>query len=234
MTTLTKFKIYGERCSGTNYLENVILENFKVKLSNDHGIKHFFGFDEEQFATADDTLFICIVRDPIKWINSFYRELHQLPLKYIPMNEEEKKNKFLNDEFWSFYDTNGNKNVDITKERMHDRNIYTHNRYKNIFELRFTKLKYLLEDLPKKVKNYIFIRYEDLYSKFNRVIRQIKRKGLVVKDPATFPKNVLIYKKKKDKLFDPTEKVDTISAEEIKNNKNWEKYNKYEKQLGYI
>ena len=27
---ISKVKIFGERCSGTNYLENLILENFKL------------------------------------------------------------------------------------------------------------------------------------------------------------------------------------------------------------
>lgn len=35
---------------------------------------------------------------------------------------------------------------------MNDRNIYTRNRYQNIFELRHTKIKYMIEDLPKKLK----------------------------------------------------------------------------------
>ena len=42
-------------------------------------------------------------------------------------------------------------------EIMEDRNIYTGERYKNIFELRYTKMKFLSEDLPNKVKHYTFI-----------------------------------------------------------------------------
>ena len=29
---LTKYTIYGERCSGTNYLENIIDMNFNVNI----------------------------------------------------------------------------------------------------------------------------------------------------------------------------------------------------------
>ena len=42
MTNITKFVIYGERCSGNNYLENVIKTNFGLELRNDFGSKHFF------------------------------------------------------------------------------------------------------------------------------------------------------------------------------------------------
>jgi hypothetical protein len=33
--TITKFTIYGERCSGTNYLEELILINFDVTLTTE-------------------------------------------------------------------------------------------------------------------------------------------------------------------------------------------------------
>jgi hypothetical protein len=229
---ITHFKIYGERCSGTNYLENVILKNFKATLSEKYEYKHFFGFEDQELVNSDNTLFICIVRHPIKWINSFYRNMYHLPLKYMNIDKNEKRYKFLNDEFWSFYDDSG-KNLNTSKEIMADRNIYTHNRYKNIFELRFTKLKYLIEDLPKKVKNYIFIRYEDLYSNFNFVMNQIKNKGLIVKNTLKFPVNILKYKQNNKKFFVPNEKVDDIPSHLIKQNKNWIKYNYYEKLLGY-
>jgi len=53
---------------------------------------------------------------------------------------------------------------------MEDRNIFTKERYKNIFELRYTKLKYMTEVLPQKVKHCIFIRYEDLLDDFENTI----------------------------------------------------------------
>ena len=70
---LNKFTIYGERCSGTNYLEVLILKNFKVKLTWEYGPKHFFGFNNK-LDKSDDTLFVCIIRDSFKWLNSLYRD----------------------------------------------------------------------------------------------------------------------------------------------------------------
>ena len=143
-------------------------------------LEAFFGFHDNELLNSDDTLFICIVRDPIDWINSFFREKHHLPLQYMKnLTEEEKIYKFLNDEFWSFKDwsfKDKNVNIDTSKEILNDRNIYTGDRYKNIFELRYTKNNFLLKDMPKKVKNYIFIRYEDLKYNLDKVLNLLKKK----------------------------------------------------------
>ena len=84
------------------------------------------------------------------------------------MSEKEKLDEFLNKEFWSFNDNKGNR--DTTKEIMCDRNIYTKERYKNIFELRHTKINWMLEYLPNKVKHFIFIKYEDLINDFDKTL----------------------------------------------------------------
>jgi hypothetical protein len=147
MTNITKFVIYGERCSGTNYLENVIKNNFGLELRNDFGSKHFFCFNTYK-GIIDDTLFIGIVRNPIYWINSFSRELHHIP------NENKSLSNFLHNEFYSV-DENSNKII------LKDLNYITLKKYKNIFELRKMKNFYLLNVMPKKVKNYILINYDE-------------------------------------------------------------------------
>jgi hypothetical protein len=214
---LKKYTIYGERCSGTNYLENIINMNFDANITWEYGWKHFFGFQDDKLENSDDTLFICIVRNLPDWINSLYRNKHHLPLKYKKnMSDEEKIDEFLNKEFWSFNDNN--KNRDITKEIMEDRNIYTKERYKNIFELRHTKIKWMLEDLPNKVKNCIFIKYEDLVDDLETTLLKIKDKGLKIKENINFPLNTKIYKKQRNRLF--KKKNNSISTEFILNNSN--------------
>ncbi len=225
---LNKYTIYGERCSGTNYLENVINLNFDVEITWEYGWKHFFGFQNEALNNSNDTLFICIVKNPVDWINSFYREKYHLPLKYkTNISKEEEIDEFLNKEFWSFNDDN---NLDTSKEIMHDRNIYTCERYKNIFELRHTKIKWMLEDLPNKVENYIFITYEELVNDFNNTLLLIKNKGLNVKDDIDFPVNTNLYKKNKQEIY--VKKDNELSSEIILNNPNLIEL--YEKKLNYI
>lgn len=213
------FTILGERCSGTNYLEKLIETNFDIELTYKYCHKHFFGFNN--FNNSDDTLFICIVRNPIDWINSLYRTPW-----HISENNKISLYNFLNTEICSYND----KYFEINdgKEMINDRNIYTGQRYKNLFELRYTKIKFLLEDLPNKVSNYIFIRHEDLLNDFNNTMNKIKDKGLKIKENINFPLNSKSYKKG-DSIF--TKKVNYIPSIIIFRNPN---YNyAIEKSLGY-
>lgn len=60
---IKKFTILGERCSGTNFLEQTILENFDVELTWEFGHKHFFGFHQFSHNNKEnETLFIGIVK----------------------------------------------------------------------------------------------------------------------------------------------------------------------------
>lgn len=227
---IKNFTIYGERCSGTNYIEDLVISNFDTQITWEYGWKHFFGFDDDlKLKNSDNTLFICIVRDLEQWINSFYREKHHLPLQYKKLPKEESINEFLNEEFWSFDDNN--KNRDTSAEIMEDRNIYTNERYKNIFELRHTKIKYMIEDLPKKVKNYIFIRYEDLIDDFENTMMKIQNKGLKVRTGIEFPLNSKKYKKT-NVIFNINSKKNHIPRKQIITNSNLIPY--FEKKLGYI
>jgi hypothetical protein len=44
---ITNIVIFGERCTGTNYLENIIKINFDIEFYKfKYGFKHFFGFKD--------------------------------------------------------------------------------------------------------------------------------------------------------------------------------------------
>lgn len=214
---IKKFTIYGERCSGTNYLEDLITKNFDVQVTWEYGWKHFFGFNDLQ--NSDDTLFIGIIRNPFKWLNSLYREKHHLPpdLTRSVLN-------FLTKEFYSLDSKTG-------QELATDKNIYTKRKYKNIFEMRYTKLHFLQNDMPHKVKNYIFIRYEDLKYNFEATMNAIKNTGLVVKKNISFPLNSTNYKNTKNMKYDPNQKkMNNIPYEIIMKGINTD----LERKLGYI
>lgn len=197
---LTKVTIYGERCSGTNYLEQLLITNFDIEIVR----KHFFGFrDFRDLSTSEDVLFIGIVRNIYDWINSFYREKHHLP-NSITENED----TFLQNEFYSI-EENGD-------ERKNDRNIYTKERYKNIFELRHIKNKYLIEDLPTLVKNYLLITYEDLMNNFIDTMYKISGFHLPIRDYNDFPLNVHYYKHLKHVVYRPKKDVNQISKKNIR------------------
>jgi hypothetical protein len=184
---IENFTIYGERCSGTNFLEEVMLTNFNINVTWEYGWKHFFGFyNFKKTEDEDKTLFIGIVRHPICWIESFFNNQHHIPNG--PINID----KFLLDEIYSI--DNGN----IIKE---DLNYITCKKYKNIFELRFLKNYYLINTMPNNVKNYILINYENLRDNYEVVLDNIKNKfGLVQKFPIY--KNISYYKKEKDTKYE--------------------------------
>jgi hypothetical protein len=179
---INEFTIYGERCSGINYIEQLILSNFDVKLTWKYGWKYFFGF--HNLGNTDNTLFVCVVRDPIKWINSLYRTPHN-----ICDTCKQNQANFLNSEIYSIPDTWDSRKYygPYYKFYGEDRHIYTKKRYKNIFELRYVKLQYLLDDLPTKVKHHIVIRYEDLLNDFEKTMEKIRDAGLQVKSTVKFP-----------------------------------------------
>jgi hypothetical protein len=209
---IDKVTIYGERCSGTNYLEELIKTNFDVTITWEYGWKHFFGFND--LSNSDNTLFIGLIRNPYDWLNSLYREQH-----HLPKNFRRNIKNFLNNEFYSL-DINNN-------EIMQDRNIYSKERYKNIFEMRYTKIKFLVEDMPLLVKNYILIKYEDLLNNFDITINEIKSKGLIFKNNIIEVQNIYYYKNNKKKKFIKNKKVNNISKKEILDKLNLD----YEKKI---
>ena len=217
---LKKYTIYGERCSGTNYLQNIMNLNFNIKLTHEYGKKHFFGFQDKKLKKSDDTLFICIVRNPVDWVNSLYREKYHIA-KHLRKNITD----FLNKEFYSYNDKHSG--LIDGSEIIEDRNIYTGKRYKNIFELRHTKIKWMIEELPNKVKNYIFIKHEDLLYDFKNTLLKINEKGVKIKDNIKFPINSKTYKLSKTKIY--VKKNNEISSETILDNPNFIPF--YEKKL---
>lgn len=196
---LTKITIYGERCSGTNYLEQLLMLNFNIEIVWTYGWKHFFGFND--LSNSEDTLFIGIVRNLTDWINSLYREKHHLP-------PELTKNidTYLNNTFYSINDNN--------EELMNDRNIETNERYKNIFELRHIKNKFLIEVMPTLVKNYCLITYDDLVDDFVTIMYKIKNYNLQIKNNIKFPLNTIYYKDTKH-IFNKNKNKNIIKDKSI-------------------
>lgn len=173
---IKNFTIYGERCSGTNFLEAIFTGEsyfhknkkpaFDLPLTWDFGHKHFFGFNDEDIVNnGDDTLFIGIVRNPYDWITSLFRNKHHIPqVNFSPKN-------FLFGEWYSIEHNIESDN--FLEEYMKDRNLLTGVRYKNIFQLRKNKLEYLYSTMPNLAKNYMLIRYEDLCDNSEKIINAI-------------------------------------------------------------
>lgn len=160
-----EYSIFGERHSGTNFLEQCMKGRFDLSCTGFYGTKHFFGWSKPETITykGRHTLFIGITRDPYDWIKS----MHNLPHHIHPHRAWDFKT-FITSE-WTSVDNN-------LVELKQDRNFITKEKYKNIFELRKQKLLYLLEFMPKFAQNYLLITYESFRLNHNNYLDIISEK----------------------------------------------------------
>jgi len=192
--SINKFVILGERCTGTNFLEESISQNFDISYTSEYGNKHFFC--NNNYINDENTIFIGIIRNPIYWLNSFSKELHHIP------NINKSLNNFLFNEFYSILDIqnvkknmldfNSFQNSEIINPK--DLNYLNGKKYQNIFEMRKLKNYFLMNIIPYKVKNYILINYENLIYNYEDTLNNIQQKFNLIKKNDTFIK-IKKYKK---------------------------------------
>lgn len=241
MTYISKFTILGERCSGTNFLEKAIETNFGLEYCHEFGSKHFFCFNDYNKINCDNILFIGIIRNPIYWLNSFSKELH-----HVPEINRTCLSNFLFNKFYSVNDeidiSTGINNGQIifNNSRMYvqkydlmkaDLNYKTNDKYNNIFEMRKVKNDYLMNVMPKLVKNYILINYEDLLYNYDIVLTNIYEKFNLNKTNNIFKK--IEQYKKSDKYNFVKQRSITFTQQII--NIIWNNLDvEQERQLGYL
>ena len=157
---IDKFVLYGERHSGTNFLEKCFKQKFGLEKTNYYGNKHFFGWTKPETITYKNslhTLFIGIVRNPYDWTMAMINlphHIHQHRLLNIP--------QFLTSEWYS---TDYHNNEIIL-----DRNFITKKRYNNIFEMRTTKYQYLSETMPIIAHNYLLLSYDSWLKNYHKYL----------------------------------------------------------------
>jgi hypothetical protein len=164
--------VLGERCSGTHFVVSAISQNFTITYTNKSFLsKHFFGHKSVVYSDDDiqNTLFICVVRDPVDWIDSFFKRTHHVPPKNKLTIES-----FVQNEWYSIYETMTKSGGIKGEEIMEDRNMITQERYKNIFELRKVKIDYFLHTMKQKAKHFLLLRYEDLRDDYENTLHSIK------------------------------------------------------------
>lgn len=149
---VSQYIIYGERHSGTKFLEKLICSNFDIKHANGFQHKHFFTPDNilnQSQNTIEKTVFFCIVRNPYDWILAFHKVRHHCGI--IGANN-----------IYAFMSKNWlSRELFLGPEIMTDRHLYNKLRYKNIFHMRSAKNTFMYSILPTYVKHHVFVRYED-------------------------------------------------------------------------
>jgi hypothetical protein len=153
---IDKFVIYGERHSGTNFLEKYLTQRFGLTPTGFYGFKHFFGWTKPETITYKDkhTLFIGIVRNPYDWIMAMINLPHHVD-RFRILNIT----NLLTTEWYSTDYHN--------REMLEDRSFITKQRYRNIFDMRTTKYRYLSEIMPVIAPNYVLLSYDMLLKNYH-------------------------------------------------------------------
>lgn len=160
-------QIYGERNSGTNYVEQILQHNLEggIQVGFKYGWKHgFIDLDNILKFDTRSTLFLFVTKDPYSWLVSMNNKPHHAPHLYN-LNFSE----FIRSE-WCSYNGMGyeqraldliNNPLRKDEEMMHERHPETGERIRNLPELRNLKNASFLS-LKKEVHNFYHIRYEDI------------------------------------------------------------------------
>jgi hypothetical protein len=197
---IKRIQIFGERCSGTNYLESLVKSNFNdIEITWDYGWKDFFPQNIDK-NNHDDCLFLVIFRNPYDWLSSFHNNPHHVDktLKNLTFSE------FIRKEWKCVYNSeSGTKESDpnFGKEMMFERNPETGDRFKNILEMRNYKVEAFLS-LKNKVLNYEKFRYEDLRDNPNILKGLSKEFKLKPKESDIIP---YTYYKDTNQIYQPKE-----------------------------
>lgn len=172
-----EFTIMGERCSGTHYLQYGLLFNFEVNYVKTY--KHFYYTNDcmEDIKKNPDRIYLCVVRDPVEWVDSFFKRLH-----HVPPENKKSIESFIRNPFYSIHEEGELKN----KEMMEDRHLITGERYLDIFQLRKVKNDFYLKTLITLSKNVMIIKYEDIRDDYEKTLDQIANRFHLKKKNETY------------------------------------------------
>lgn len=192
---INKFTVIGERHSGTNWIEKLIIFRLNLPITWEFGSKHFVNPNPNILAQGEDCLFIGITRNIYDWVGGFYKLPHHVNVSMLKNMKTFLLNEWISD--------------------VPDNDYLTQKSYKNIFELRKYKLQYLHLFLPLIVDNLLLIRYEDLQKNPEDIIQYISDNYKINKTNA--PYSSLISPRKKFPY-----KLNKQALDIIKNNTDWE------------
>jgi hypothetical protein len=154
---ITHFKIYGERNTGTNYVQRLFQTNFELEYwrSGVLGWKHGFApADRIKKGNYDHVLFLIVCKNPYSWLLSMHKNPHHaMHLQRLTFEN------FCNSEWQSFYDGPGRKKI---KDE----------HFSNIFELRRMKAVSHAQVLQ-CTSHAIVLNYEELLNSAEEVVENI-------------------------------------------------------------
>lgn len=221
--------IFGERCSGTNYLQQLLKINFSANIQHFYKShqKHFH-IGKEIFNDPEDLeqhLFVIIARNPWDWLRSLHIKKHHFPTNIRRMTFSQ----YLRTQWYSVYNDSKRNNQEMSQ----DHNPETKQRYANVLKMRSGKYSNFL-NIQEWVPNFYYINYDDLIKNSDKIINDISQTyNLILKYNVVSNINNLCrpgridsqkYKKRKFK------QINDNDLEFIRNELDWEIENK----LGYF
>jgi len=181
--------IFGERCSGTNYTQSLLLENLIFDSSeyknihkpvSNYGHKHFPPWFElplkeyqgpRRYYSLEDneeTLFVVIFRDPYDWVRSFKKKPHHglRELRSLPFSQ------FIRTP-WQLNPNNGLVKSESNLNPLMDKDPFTGENFSNVLHLRSAKIRTMLL-VKDKVHNAYYINYETVRDHPKEVLKEIE------------------------------------------------------------
>jgi len=159
MTTPTRVQVYGERCSGTKWIAQLLLHNLlSIRAVDDFGWKH--GWVQGDVDHAGDCVFVVVHRDPFDWL----RSLHKMPWHAAPELRSVPFARFLRTPWRCLWGADMELAAGDPRagtEMRHERDLATGAPFSNVMRLRSAKMR-AWDQLPARVLHHVDVRYEEV------------------------------------------------------------------------
>lgn len=168
----TELQIFGERCSGTNFVAELLRRNLPgLSRTDRYGWKH--GFTWKVKDEAPSCVFVVVHRDPLDWV----RSLHQKPWHCAEPLRDRSFAEFVREPWWCEWGRD--MSLDEGDERlgtemMHERDPQTGERFANVLRMRAAKLRDW-RSLAGRVRHCLAVRYEDVVADPKAFVRRVAR-----------------------------------------------------------
>jgi hypothetical protein len=169
----TKLQVFGERCSGTNFVAQLLRRNLPgLRLVDEFGWKH--GYSEHVRDEAPECVFVVVHRDPFDWVRSLWR----MPWHAAPALRERPLGEFLREPWWCQWGQDmqlAEGDPRLGTEMLHERDPATGERFATVMHLRAAKMRDWAT-LRHRVRHHASVRYEDVASEPRRFVADFARR----------------------------------------------------------
>jgi hypothetical protein len=157
---IARFQIYGERCSGTNFLIKLMERNVvSARFTEEFGFKHWFVPDDLRL--PEDTLGLLITREPRSWLQSLHEKMWHHPAEVRALSFSD----YIRYEWVCVWDDHwlgiGPDDPLWMTEMMHERHPVTGERVSGPLEMRALKARNMTK-LGDRSPAFAVLRSEDL------------------------------------------------------------------------